>query len=138
MLNKKYVIECPSCHSYAEASTGFLGIGKTRQIDCGCGYTINVATDKLITKECPHCGNGVIYDQSKGEKAVCPVCHNQLVTPESLNRLVEFSCPSCACKLSADKGAASFICPLCNTQIDVQKQIAKENVKNQRNYNNHN
>ena len=59
----KFVIECPNCGKYAEASSGgFLGIGKTRKIDCTCGYTINVATDKISSKICPHCGNTVIFD----------------------------------------------------------------------------
>ncbi|MBR1758946.1 MAG: SPFH domain-containing protein [Lachnospiraceae bacterium] len=128
----KFVIECPHCGRYAEASTGgFLGIGKTRTIDCSCGYTINVATDKMGSKICPHCGNVVIYDQSKGKDARCPVCHEKINTRESMAALVEFSCPSCNCKLSADKNAATYTCPLCNTKIQVQEQIAKENVKNQ-------
>lgn len=44
--------------------------------------------------------------------------------------LVEFTCPSCSCTLSADKNAAKFTCPLCDTVIDVQERIAKEEIKN--------
>lgn len=128
----RFVIECPNCGNYTEASTGgFLGIGKTRKINCTCGYTINVATDKMTSKNCPHCGNNVIYDQSKGESAVCPVCHEHINTRDSMAALVEFSCPSCACRLSADKNAAKYTCPLCDTEINVQQQIAKEAAKNQ-------
>ena len=127
----KFVIECPNCGKYAEASSGgFLGIGKTRKIDCTCGYTINVATDKISSKICPHCGNTVIFDQSKGEDALCPVCHEKINTRESMAALVEFTCPSCSCTLSADKNAAKFTCPLCDTVIDVQERIAKEEIKN--------
>ena len=127
----KFVIECPNCGKYAEASSGgFLGIGKTREIDCTCGYTINVATDKISSKICPHCGNTVIFDQSKGEDALCPVCHEKINTRESMAALVEFTCPSCSCTLSADKNAAKFTCPLCDTVIDVQERIAKEEIKN--------
>lgn len=128
----RFVIECHNCGNYTEASTGgFLGIGKTRKINCTCGYTINVATDKMTSKNCPHCGNNVIYDQSKGESAVCPVCHEHINTRDSMAALVEFSCPSCACRLSADKNAAKYTCPLCDTEINVQQQIAKEAAKNQ-------
>ena len=127
----KFVIECPNCGKYAEASSGgFLGIGKTRKIDCTCGYTINVATDKISSKICPHCGNTVIFDQSKGEDALCPVCHEKINTRESMAALVEFTFPSCSCTLSADKNAAKFTCPLCDTVIDVQERIAKEEIKN--------
>ena len=124
----KFVIECPSCGRYAEASTGFFA---KKKIDCACGYTINVKTDKLSSKVCPSCGNTVVYDQSKGEDAKCPVCHEKINTRESMAALAEFTCPSCSCKLSADKGSAKYTCPLCDTVIDVQERIAKENIKNQ-------
>lgn len=124
----KFVIECPVCGSYAEGKTGFF---TRKKIDCACGYTINVKTDKMTTRECPHCGNTVLYDQTKGEDAKCPVCHNQLVTRESKSALAEFSCPSCSCKITADKNASSYTCPLCDTVIDVQKQIAAQTAKGQ-------
>ena len=124
-----YFIECPKCHKYAEASSGFYGFFGTKKINCACGYTINVKSDKIASKVCPHCGNMVVYDQSKGENAVCPVCHEKINTRESMAALVEFSCPSCSCKISADKNADTYICPLCETEIDVQKQIKKEEIK---------
>lgn len=122
----KFVIECPVCGSYAEGKTGFFA---RKKIDCSCGYTINVRTDKMTTRECPHCGNTVLYDQTRGENAKCPVCHEQLVTQESKRVLAEFTCPSCACMLSVDKNEKEFICPLCDTVIDVQRQIASSNSK---------
>lgn len=124
----KFVIECPVCGRYTEASTGFFA---KKKIDCVCGHTINVKTEKMASKTCPHCGNNVIYDQSKGESAVCPVCHQQINTQADKERLAEFHCPSCSCKLSADKNATAYTCPLCDTVIDVQNQIAKEGIKNQ-------
>lgn len=124
----KFVIECPSCRRYAEASTGFFA---KKKIDCACGYTINVKTDKMSSKICPKCGNHVVFDQSKGDDAKCPVCNAQINTIEHRAQLAEFTCPSCACKLSADKNATSYTCPLCDTVINVQERIAKETVKNQ-------
>ena len=124
----KFVIECPSCGRYAEASTGFFA---RKKIDCTCGHVINVRTEKLTSKVCPHCGNNVVFDQSKGESAVCPVCHEKINTRESMANLVEFTCPSCNCILSADKNATNYECPLCDTKIDVQQQVKKETIKNQ-------
>lgn len=124
----KFVIECPNCGKFVEASTGFFA---KKKIDCSCGYTINVNTDKMTSRVCAHCGNTVLFDQSKADKAVCPVCHEHINTQESLNRIVEFSCPSCSCHLSADKNAQTYTCPLCDTVIDIQAQVAKEKVKNQ-------
>ena len=124
----KFVIECPVCGRYAEASTGFFA---RKKIDCACGHTINVKTEKMTSKLCPKCGNHVVFDQSKGEGAKCPVCNMPINTAEEKVKLVEFTCPSCACKLSANKNAANYTCPLCDTQIDVQERIAKEEVKNQ-------
>lgn len=129
----EFVITCPSCGSYATAKTGIFGtqLFGTKIIECSCGYKINVNADKMTSRECPHCGNNVIFDQSKGENAVCPVCHEKINTQANLAALVQFSCPSCSCKLSADKNANTYTCPLCNTVIDVQNQVAKETVKNQ-------
>ncbi len=125
-MGKKFVIECPRCGRYSEASTGFFA---KKKIDCACGNTINVRTDKMALTDCPSCGNSVLYDQSKGEDALCPVCHAKVNLRESKALLTEFSCPSCACKLSTDKTAAFYTCPLCDTEIDVQERIAKETVK---------
>ena len=124
----KFVIECPSCGKYTEASTNLFA---RKKIDCTCGYTIHVKTDKMTSRVCPHCGNNVIFDQSKGEKALCPVCKEKINTSDSIFNKVEFTCPSCSCNLSADKNAEHYTCPLCETVIDVQAQVAKEKVKNQ-------
>lgn len=126
----KFVIECPSCGKYTEASSGILGFFATKTIPCVCGYTIQVKTDKVASKQCVKCGNMVVYDQSKGEKALCPVCHEPVRTEQSMYSLVEFSCPSCSCRLSSDKGAGEYTCPLCETVIDVQNQIKREEIKN--------
>lgn len=129
----KFVIECPNCGRYAEAKSGIFGttLFGTKKIDCACGHVIDVKAEKLTSRTCAHCGNNVIFDQSKGEEAICPVCHEKINTRESMANLVEFSCPSCSCKLSADKNAHTYTCPLCDTKIDVQQQVAKETVKNQ-------
>ena len=124
----KFVIECPSCGKYTQASTNLFA---RKKIDCTCGYTIHVKTDKMTSRVCPHCGNNVIFDQSKGEKALCPVCKEKINTSDSIFNKVEFTCPSCSCNLSADKNAEHYTCPLCETVIDVQAQVAKEKVKNQ-------
>lgn len=124
----RFIIECPHCGKYTEASSNFFA---RKKIECTCGYTINVRTDKMTSRVCPHCGNNVIFDQSKGEKAVCPVCKEKINTSESIFNNIEFTCPSCFCQLSADKNATEYTCPLCDTVIDVQAQIAKEKIKNQ-------
>ena len=72
----KFVIECPQCGRYTEASKGFFA---KKTIDCACGYKIHVKTDKMTSRYCPHCGNNVVFDQSKGDKAICPVCKEKNV-----------------------------------------------------------
>ncbi|MCR5201795.1 MAG: SPFH domain-containing protein [Lachnospiraceae bacterium] len=124
----KFVIECPSCGRYAEASTGGLfGIGKTRKINCSCGYVIDVKTDKMATRKCAHCGNEVVFDQSKAN-ALCPVCHNPINDAKAINSMLKFTCPSCSCHLEAEKSTKNYICPLCDTLIDVQAQVKKEEL----------
>ena len=78
----KFVIECPNCGKFAEGKTGFFA---RKKIDCSCGYTINVRTDRMASRQCPHCGNTVVFDQTKGEKALCPVCHEPITTMDEPN-----------------------------------------------------
>lgn len=123
----KFIIECPVCHRYAEAKTGFLA---RKKIDCTCGYTIDVKTNRMTTRVCSSCGNTVMYDQAQGKNAKCPVCHAQLVTDESLNSLVHFHCNTCGCNLQADKAAKVIVCPVCDTEQDVQVQVKLEQEHN--------
>ena len=122
----KFVIECPDCGKYAEARTGFF---VRKKIDCACGYTINVRTDKLAGRECPHCGNMVVFDQSRGEKALCPVCHEPINTLAEQSNTVEFSCAQCGIRLRTSKAAATYTCPVCDCVNDVAERIATEKIK---------
>ena len=122
----KFIIQCPSCGKYAEAKTGFFA---SKKINCACGYTIDVRTDKMASRRCPHCGNDVVFDQSKGDKAVCPVCGEAINTSAERNRMVEFSCAQCGVRLLADRGAEKFTCPVCDCVNDVQERIISEKIK---------
>lgn len=122
----KFVIECPNCGKYAEARTGFFA---RKKIDCACGYTIDVRTDKLAGRECPHCGNMVVFDQSKGEKALCPVCHEPINTLAEQSNTVEFSCAQCGIRLRTSKAAATYTCPVCDCVNDVAERVATEKIK---------
>lgn len=122
----KFVIECPNCGKFAEAKTGFFA---RKKIDCACGYTINVRTDKLTGRECPHCGNMVVFDQSKGEKALCPVCHEPINTLAEQSNTVEFSCAQCGIRLRTNKAAATYTCPVCDCVNDVAERVATEKIK---------
>lgn len=122
----KFVIECPHCGRYVEGRTGFFA---RKKIDCACGYTINIRTDKMASRQCPHCGNMVLFDQSKGESAKCPVCHEPINTMAEQNQMVDFSCAQCGVRLRTAKGAASYTCPVCDFVNDVAEQIKKEQIK---------
>lgn len=122
----KFVIECPNCGKFAEAKTGFFA---RKKIDCACGYTINVRTDKLTGRECPHCGNMVVFDQSKGEKALCPVCHEPINTLAEQSSTVEFSCAQCGIRLRTSKAAATYTCPVCDCVNDVAERVATGKIK---------
>ena len=122
----KFIIQCPSCGKYAEAKTGFFA---RKKIDCACGYTIDVRTDKMASRRCPHCGNDVVFDQSNGDKALCPVCGEAINTSAERNRMVEFSCAQCGVRLLADRGAEKYTCPVCDCVNDVQERIVDEKIK---------
>lgn len=122
----KFVIECPNCGRYAEASTGFFA---RKKIDCSCGYIIDVRTDKLTSRRCPHCGNDVVFDQSKGKDAKCPVCGEPINTMAEQDKTVEFSCGQCGVRLRTSKGASSYTCPVCDHVNDVAERLKSEEIK---------
>lgn len=122
----KFVIECPNCGKFAEARTGFFA---RKKIDCTCGYTINVHTDKLTGRECPHCANMVVFDQAKGERALCPVCKEPINTISEQSKTEEFSCAQCGIRLRTSKAASTYTCPVCDFENDVQERLISEHIK---------
>ena len=122
----KFVMECPNCGKYVEAKTGFFA---RKKIDCTCGYTIDVRTDKLTSRVCAHCGNDVVFDQSKGAAAKCPVCGEPINTMADQDKTVQFSCGQCGVRLNTTKGATSYICPVCDHVNDVVERLKTEQIK---------
>lgn len=122
----KFVIECPSCGKYAEAKTGFFA---KKKIACACGHTIDIRMEKLSSRVCAHCGNTVVYDQSKGDKALCPVCHEPINTMAYQSQTVEFSCAQCGIRLQTTKGQRTYTCPVCDRVNDVQERLVQEKIK---------
>jgi predicted RNA-binding Zn-ribbon protein involved in translation (DUF1610 family) len=119
-------MECPSCGKYVEAKTGFFA---RKKIDCACGYTIDVRTDKLTSRVCAHCGNDVVFDQSKGANAKCPVCGEPINTMADQDKTVQFSCAQCGIRLNTYKGATTYICPVCDHVNDVVERLKTEEIK---------
>ena len=122
----KFVIQCPNCGKYAEAKTGFFA---RKKIDCACGYTINIRTDKMASRECAHCGNTVVFDQSEGERARCPVCGEPINSQSDRNQTAEFSCGQCGVRLRASKAAATYVCPVCDHENDLRERLLSEKIK---------
>lgn len=122
----KFIIECPVCHNYAKASTGFFA---SKHVKCSCGNIIHVKTDRIASKACPSCGNNAVYDQAEGKNAKCPVCRAQLVTDANFSNLTHFRCKTCGCLLHAAKNAASITCPVCDTLCDVQREVKLEETQ---------
>lgn len=122
----KFVIECPKCGKFVEAKTGFF---QRKKIDCACGNVINIKTDKLRSRTCPHCGNDVVFDQSLGEKAKCPVCQNNINTFSEKTLTEEISCEQCGIRLIVNKGAAYYNCPVCDCKNDVAERLMSEKIK---------
>ena len=122
----KFVMECPNCGKYVEAKTGFFARNK---IDCACGYTIDVRTDKLTSRTCAHCGNDVVFDQSKGAAAKCPVCGQPINTMADQDKTVQFSCAQCGIRLNTSKSATTYICPVCDHVNDVVERLKTEEIK---------
>ncbi|WP_031551684.1 SPFH domain-containing protein [Oribacterium sp. FC2011] len=124
----KFAIECPNCGKYAEGKTGFWIFGD-KKIKCSCGYTINVKTDKLASRTCSHCGNDVVFDQTKGADALCPVCHEKINTMAENQQMAEFSCKQCGVRLMTSKSASVYTCPICDYENDVAERLTSEKIR---------
>ena len=122
----KFVVECPNCGKYAEAKTGFFA---RKKIDCSCGYTIDIRTDKLTSRECPHCGNVVVFDQTLGEEAKCPVCNTPINTLAEQSKTEEFSCAQCGVRLRTSKTADKYVCPVCDYENDIHERLMAEKIR---------
>ena len=122
----KFAIACPKCGKYAEGRTGFFA---KKKIECSCGNLIDVRTDKLASRECPHCGNQVVFDQTKGKDASCPVCHGKLSLTDDQQNLQRFSCRQCGVRLATASSAKVFVCPVCDCENNVQERLMSEKIK---------
>ena len=109
----KFVIECPVCGKYAEGKTGFFS---SKKISCSCGNTINVKTDRFTSRTCSHCGNNVLFDQAKGDAAICPVCREKINTFDDMSKVEQISCMQCGVRLTVNKGATRYVCPVCDCE----------------------
>lgn len=136
----KYVIACPreGCGRYIEASSGLFGTGlfAKKKVKCSCGEVIDLKSNKLSSRKCEHCGNIVVYDQSKSVKAKCPICHTPINTVEVQSKNVEFSCEECGIRISAPKTDENgnevnyYACPICDHVNNVKEQVKLEKLKN--------
>lgn len=118
----KFVIACPVCHQYVQASTGLFA---SRRVRCACGNIIDVKTERLASRKCPSCGNQVVFDQADGSDARCPVCQSTLMVGEA----VSFRCHRCGCQLNADSTVDEVDCPVCGAVNDVQAEVKKAQVR---------
>lgn len=123
---EKFVIECPSCGRYAEARSGFLA---RKRIECSCGHVIDVRMERMAVRECPHCGNEVVFDQAKGKHAKCPVCGEPINAMAPGAGAEEFTCAQCGVRLRANRGASTYTCPVCDCVNDVGERLAAARIK---------
>ena len=125
----KFVIECPKCGSINEGSY-FLFAKKI--IQCGtCHEEINIKASRLVSKICPHCGKTFVCDQRKSRNRECPACGEKIDlwnTQNGFYRFVTIDCPQCTCSIEIDKTKDWTSCPICDHEIDVQKEIAKQGL----------
>ena len=92
-------------------------------------FVIECPNCGLTARKCPHCGNEVVFDQSRGERAKCPVCHEPINTMAEQTKVEEFSCAQCGVRLQASKSARTYTCPVCDCVNDVPERLMAERIK---------
>lgn len=71
----------------------------------------------------------MIFDQSQGAAAKCPVCGEPINTLAEQDRTVEFSCGQCGIRLRTAKGASAYICPVCDHENIVAERVKTEQIR---------
>ena len=122
----KFAIECPKCGSINTASTFVLS---KKVIQCGtCGEEINIKQSRLTSKICPHCQKVFVCDQAKAKGKKCPSCGQPIdvvMAATATYKMATVNCPQCACAIEVDKTKQFAFCPICDCQLNVEKEIAK-------------
>ena len=122
----EFFIQCPKCERYTKAKTGLFA---RKNIACPCGHTINLRTDRYTSRQCPNCGNEVVFDQAAGDKARCPVCEHPLNRVSDVDKTKEFPCAQCGVTLHIAGNAKTYKCPVCDHVNDVAERIKMEQIK---------
>lgn len=71
----------------------------------------------------------MVFDQSKGADAKCPVCKEPINTMAEQDKTIEFSCEQCGVRLRTTKGAATYTCPVCDCVNDVAERTMAEQIR---------
>ena len=78
----------------------------------------------------PIAGNNVVFDQSKGANARCPVCGEPINTMDEQDQNGGvFPAVNAACVLRTARGAASYLCPVCDFENDVGERLKAEEIR---------
>ena len=71
----------------------------------------------------------VIFDQSKGSAARCPVCGQPINIMSDLSKMEEISCEQCGVRFTVNKAAPTYTCPVCDHVNNVAERIAREKIR---------
>lgn len=125
----KFALECPECRSMNAASTFILA---KKVIECGtCGKRIDVRQSRLTSKVCPHCGRVFVCDQAETKGRKCPSCGEEIHVLEAATASYEMAwvtCPQCACAIKVDRTKDTYACPICDSELDVKKELARASL----------
>ncbi len=123
----KFFIECPRCGGVNQASTSIFS---KKIITCTCGNEIDIKASRGVSKICPACSTVFVCDLAKMKDKRCPKCGEPVTafTATAEYKMVTLTCPQCSCRVEVDKTKPLAVCPICDEQFDVQKEIAKDNA----------
>ena len=71
----------------------------------------------------------VVFDQTKGDKAKCPVCGEPINDLAAQDKTLEFSCQQCGVRLRTSKSAEKYTCPVCDFENFIPERLMSEKIK---------
>ena len=126
-MSKEILIQCDACNNYNKAK---IGLFAPKIIQCSkCKASINLKDNRYKSTKCSKCGQTVMLDINKGELATCPICGEYINTRDKIMQVVEIACPQCQSKVRFNKTLQKGVCPICQAEIDIQREITKKSLK---------
>ena len=125
MAKQTVLTKCPKCGLIFEAEYGgFLGGANVKCPKCNERFNVKEQSRQAVT--CANCHKEVLFDATKGENQLCPVCHQPLFSQIAKITYQSILCPHCNRPNKVDTESESAQCVFCGKEFSPKLEIRKD------------